>query len=237
MRAVACDQRIAGVSYAWEGARNASPSVQRISGTVVRRNRAKAPIATPWSAMTGSDGAGTLSKNTLPGGRVAAKLAITTKATAGIVRIDTTAATVSYSAVVSAGETITISMAVASSGGTIRLAVDWYRDDGPWVSASSSSVGTSSCSTDPDSPTRRSLTLTVPAGATRVRPYLYDGSGAYPAVGVWIQGGDLLVEVGSASNPYFDGDTVVSAATINGVTPPPPDLPAAVGLPELVLAA
>ena len=37
MRALANDQRINGVSYGWEGARNASPSVQRVNGAVVRR--------------------------------------------------------------------------------------------------------------------------------------------------------------------------------------------------------
>lgn len=38
MRALASDQRIAGVSYGWEGRRNESPSVMRMNGTIVRRN-------------------------------------------------------------------------------------------------------------------------------------------------------------------------------------------------------
>lgn len=49
MRALANDQRINGVSYGWKGARNASPSVQRVNGAVVRSNMANNPRFTSTS--------------------------------------------------------------------------------------------------------------------------------------------------------------------------------------------
>ena len=49
MRALANDQRINGVSYGWEGARNASPSVQQVNGAAVFRNMANNPRFTRTS--------------------------------------------------------------------------------------------------------------------------------------------------------------------------------------------
>ena len=49
MRAAILDQRITSVSYGWDGARNASPSVQRVNGAVVRRSLANNPRFTRTS--------------------------------------------------------------------------------------------------------------------------------------------------------------------------------------------
>ena len=219
MRAATLDQRIAAVGYGWEGTRNNSPSVQRVNGSVIRRNRAKAPIATPWTALWG-DGAGQLSKSILPSGRVAAHALFTAIAATGQVRIDASVGGV-YGVPVTPGETVTMSMDVASSVGSIRLSVDFYSAANVWLINSNTSVGVNSCSIDPDEPSRASLTLLVPENAAFLRAYLYQfggSTGGGQNVGAWYQGGDLFVETGSHGGIHFDGDTAVNAATINGVT-------------------
>ena len=49
MRALANDQRINGVRYSWKGASNASPSVQRVNGSVVREQLVNNPRFTDTS--------------------------------------------------------------------------------------------------------------------------------------------------------------------------------------------
>lgn len=53
MRAAILDQRITSVSYDWDGERNASPSVQRVNGTVVRRSLSNNPRFTRTSGTVG----------------------------------------------------------------------------------------------------------------------------------------------------------------------------------------
>lgn len=225
MRAATLDQRIAGVSFGWEGERNGSPSVQRMNGAVVRRNllirprtdpericiRATAGLRAGWGA-SGVQPISIVSDETAPSGggyisRVQPQSSGTTTLNADLFYGSDTP-------VVTPGESYTQLIHVRSNEPLmVRTQAQYLTSEG----GDATSVAGHAVTLVPGLWTPLTMTSRAPATAALLRVDI-DSAGAvsYPKgtvldVDAAIVGGDV----------YFDGDTTVNAATINGVTPPP----------------
>ena len=240
MRAAILDQRITAVSYGWEGARNASPSMQRVNGTVVRRNLANRPAGTSnvlnpgelgfIPRMAGSGGSQAISLLTDIQGP--AGTGITTAVRKTWTVIGTTLNDVAFSHSISGvnaypvtpGDVFTISSYWRVNRSQIAMLRSILNCQ--FINSSGADAGLVSGSnyTGPivaDEWNRVSITVTVPEGVAFVIPWLLISFKDKTSlqVGDTLDGTGLLVEKSPILRPYFDGDTQVNAATINGVTP------------------
>lgn len=186
MRAATLDQRIAGVSFGWEGARNASPSVQRVNGTVIRRNLfpdprfANAPTLVRGVDLIRDGGMLTIVNN---GGDANPAVSWT---------FNVTPAT-TYTLLIQA---------------ELKTAVPSQVDNDLRVNAGTNGwLGAN----QRNGVLRISFTSgTGSSISVQVKPRL--------ATGAVITIRQPTLEQGSTVGPYFDGDTAVNAATINGAT-------------------
>lgn len=230
MRAAILDQRIAGTSYGWEGARNTSPSAQRVNGAVVRRNRALNPrhVSGGSSAEEGYRWSWTRSYisnfDGLHGVTTACRITSPSKETSGSSRgfdfygnMDNPAGTSgSYIALpVTPGETLHLECSFAMSfSGSVRMDCRFHDGAGNWVkgtiygpTVTPSSIGAvTSAYTD----------VVVQDGSAYVAARLLVADTVTFPPNSTMDLSELYV---GAPGDYFDGDTQVNAATINGVTP------------------
>lgn len=189
-----------GIAYSWEGTADASASVAKAAVTEVRRNRHPNPQAdAAWVSQPGTGGAAT---DTFENGL--RKSTWTTEATGGNARVYTG---IPITAV--PGETLTISVDVAASGGQVTLLADWLVGS-TWVALNTSPVVTPSASTA--APSRLSFTVTAPAsGIDNLRLYVRWTATASASPGNWIAAGRALVETGSTLASYLDGNVTPDA--------------------------
>ena len=233
MRALANDQRINGVRYGWEGDRNASPSVQRVNGTVVRRNHALNPrhvsggstaeAMQRWtwarryvSNFNGLHGVTTACRTTSP------SIETTSNGALGSGRgfdfyanMDTPART-SGEAIASPvipGETLHLECSFAMSfSGSASLQCRFHDGAGTWVSARIS--GSPATPSGVGVVTPASMDVVVPAGSAYLSvQFVTAGSIAFLANSTM----DMSELYIGAPGNYFDGDSVVTRETINGV--------------------
>ena len=165
----------------------------------IQTNRATVPrpaSGNGWSVAWGTDGAGTTAYM-----HQLIKATWTTAPTGGSRRVRANTSTGGSVIPVTPGETITVSVDVASNR-SARIAVD-FNLGASWVSSVASLWG--AVSTDVANPSRIAWTGTVPAGVDRVIVFAEVQT---PGVGDWIAAGRLQVESGSVATDYFDGDSV-----------------------------
>ena len=230
MRAAILDQRIAGVSYGWEGARNASPSVHRVNGAVVRRNRALNPrhasggSTVEEGARYGWARSYISNFNGLHGVTTACRITSPPETTTGAIRgldfymnmaLPPGTSGASIASPVTPGETLHLECSFAMSfSGSVILACYFHDGAGNWVSYPIVSMPITPSNIG--AVTRAYMDVVVPAGsaylAARLATY---GTITFPPNSTM----DLSELYIGAPGPYFDGDTQVNAATINGVTP------------------
>lgn len=225
MRAATLDQRIAGVSYGWEGERNGSPSVQRISGAVVRRNllirprtdpgrpciRATAGIRTGWGT-SGVQPISTVSDVTTPSG--GGYISRVQPQSSGTTTLNADLFYGTDNPVVTPGESYTQLIHVRSNEPLIVRTQAQYLTSG---GGGAGFIGGPAVTLVPGLWTPLTMTSQAPATAALLRVDI-DSAGAvsYP------EGTVLDVDAAIVGDDvYFDGDTVVTRETINGVTPPP----------------
>lgn len=240
MRAAILDQRIAGTSYGWEGARNASPSVQRVNGAVVRRNLANRPAGTSdglnpgdlgfWPLWAGDGGSQQISL--LTGIQGPAGTGITTAVRKKWTVIGTTLQEVAF------WNTLNGVSAYPVTTGEVYTVSSYWR-----VSRSQSSMTANRMSIVPrdasgkaldtiygvnntgpiiaDEWNKLSATATMPENAAyvEIRHAALFTNNTSLQVGDTLDATGLLVEKSPILRPYFDGDTQVNRETINGVTP------------------
>ena len=241
MRALANDQRINGVSYGWERARNESPSVQRVNGAVVRRNLANRPAGASTDLNPGELGFSTR----WAGDGGAQKISILTDVQGPDETGITTAIRKTWTVI---GKGLSdVAFAHASSGvngypvtpGEVYTVSSYWRVSRSQinilqsktscvlVNSSGKNTGTVNGSnyTGPIVADEWNLvytTVTVPEGISFIVPYmnvsflLRDNTSLQ--VGDTLDATGLLVEKPPVLRPYFDGDTQVNAETINRVT-------------------
>ena len=165
----------------------------------IQTNRATVPrpaSGNVWSAAWGTGGAGTTAYM-----YQLLKATWTAAPTGGSRRVRASTSTGESVIPVTPGETITVSVDVASNR-SARIAVD-FNLGASWVSSVASLWG--AVSTDVANPSRLAWTGTVPAGVDRVIVFAEVQT---PGVGDWIAAGRLQVESGSVATDYFDGDSV-----------------------------
>lgn len=240
MRALANDQRINGVSYGWEGARNASPSVQRVNGAVVRRNLANRPAGASTDLnpgelgflprWAGSGGSQKISLLTGIQGPTGTGIATAIRKTWTVIGTGLSDVAFGHARIsvngypVTPGEVYTVSSYWRVSRSQINILKS--KMDCVLVNSSGKDTGIADGSnyTGPivaDEWNRVHTTVTVPEGISFILPYmnvsflLRDNTSLQ--VGDTLDGTGLLVEKSSVLGSYFDGDTQVNAATINRV--------------------
>lgn len=158
-----------------------------------RANRANNPRAdATWSAQYGTGGAGT---SQLVDGML--RMDWSKGATAGSRRVRTVA--VARAIPVTPGETITVSLDVASSK-RARIALD-FNLNATWVS--SAALGWTVVSVDTTAPTRLVYSRLVPDGVNSL--YVFAEIEPSPAAGDWLAAGRLRV---GEDGDYIDGDSV-----------------------------
>lgn len=240
VRAAILDQRIVGTSYGWEGTRNASPSVRRVNGSVVRRNLANKPAGTSDDLNPGEFGfrhrwagvGGSQEISLLTGIQGPAGTGITTAVRKTFTVIGTSLLDVAFgnnlSGVngypVTPGDVYTVSSYWRVSRTQNSLFVDrpvvtFYDSSGAKVSNFYEINHNGPIVADKWN--RAYTTVTVPKNAAYVscvHEMLFPDNTSLQ-VGDTLDATGLLVEKSSLLRPYFDGGTQVNAATINGVTP------------------
>ena len=202
MRAATLDQRIAGVSYGWEGERNNSQSVQRVSGTVVRRN-----LASLWGIVGGT---GLVVVNdTAVDSRffsLARRATITTPPTGG-----TSWWTNVALPTVSVGDVYVYQVRVSSDLTVVN--VNLGGGNAPEYTRTMIS------DVDHGDGTRTlAYKLTINKASTNMTPNIILLLNLVNvAAGTVFLAGECCIEKTSVVGDFFDGDTAVNAATINGV--------------------
>ena len=228
MRALTNDQRINGVSYGWKEARNASPSVQRVNGAVVRRNRALNPrhvsggSTVEERARMGWKQSYISNFNGLHGVTTACRMTSPPEETTGDSRgVDlygvmdiaprTSGEYIAFP--VTPGETLHLECSFAMSfSGNIYMVHRFHDGAGNWVTnpvygpkLTPSSIG---------AVTPASMDVVVPAGSAYLCARLITRLVITYPPNATIDLSELYI---GAPGDYFDGDTQVNAATINGV--------------------
>lgn len=184
-----------------EDRRNLVPTPQPIGST-----------APGWARRSGTGGA-TTAEVVAPGGSgwppgvlTAMRVTWTTAPTAvgGGLQVGSAAGQAGPIAV-TAGQQVTASLYVRPSRAA-NMAAAFIFQDAAGATVSGGTYGTTTA-VAAGVATRLSVTNTVPVGAVRALVIADARTGTPWAVGDWVEGSALLVEVGSQPGSYFDGDT------------------------------